>query len=105
MFSLCPKELSEAELKWDGLIRLVGEISRHPGCGMAIAHFLQLGFKQEWAESRKDVTNIHIFQERNTKSQTEETRQMHAEQLSLLTETGAAKDKSETLFWDKRMTP
>lgn len=41
----------------------------------------------------------------NTKSQTEETRQMHAEQLWLLTETGAAKDKPETLFWDKRMMP
>lgn len=51
------------------------------------------------------MTNTQIFQERNTKSQTEETRQMHAEQLSLLTETGAAKDKPETLFWDKRMTP
>lgn len=30
---------------------------------------------------------------------------MHAEQLWLLTETGAAKDKLETLFWDKRMMP
>lgn len=32
-------------------------------------------------------------------------RQMPAEQLWLLTETGAAKDKPETLFWDKRMMP
>lgn len=45
VYVLCPKELSEAKLNHDGLICLVGEISRHPGCGMAIAHFLQLGFK------------------------------------------------------------